>query len=173
MFISSTRWGVGPTTYPSGWFAVGGRRLAGPVADHDSQFVGLFLQLTPALHLRGHVPTDFRDLAFNEVRQSGGSPPALPSPRTCHLGFRHALGHELNAEPETQSDEDQRKRQTGTARPESLPGFVLHLPFPPPRGVVCGRDQRTIHGTTIPKKRARHCSIVNSAARHIAIGRLA
>src|SRR5687767_7137947 len=50
------------------WFAVRGRlRLDGPLANHDTQLVGLILQSAHPLHLHRHVTTDFRDLAFNGV----------------------------------------------------------------------------------------------------------
>src|SRR5687768_360411 len=75
------------------WFAVRGRlRLAGPLANHDTQLVGLILQLAHPLHLHRHVTTDFRDLAFNGVRHFGGPAPALSPPRgTYDLGLRHGF----------------------------------------------------------------------------------
>ena len=62
--------------------------MAGPLANHDTQLVGLLLQLAHPLHLHGQVTTDFHDLAFNGIRQFGGSAPPLSPPRgTYDLDF--------------------------------------------------------------------------------------
>src|SRR5205814_3789374 len=82
-------------------FAVRGRlRWAGPLANHDTQLVGLLLQLAHSLHLHGKVATDFRDLAFNGIEQFGGSAPPLSPPRaTYDLGFQHK--HSPRAYPDS------------------------------------------------------------------------
>ena len=120
-----------------GWFAVGSRRrFARPLANGEPQFVCPLLQLPYPLHLYRHVTTDFRDLAFNGVRQFGGfAPPLSPPDGSHHCLSRKALRHQLQAEPETQSDEDQREYQVGTACAASIGDFVLHLPFAPACGV--------------------------------------
>ena len=50
-------------------------RPAGPLADHPAQLIGLLLQLPHPLPLNGEIPTEFRDLAFDNIRQFGGSKP--------------------------------------------------------------------------------------------------
>jgi hypothetical protein len=43
------------------------------------QFVGLLLQLPRPLRLDGEIATEFRDLAFDSIRQFGRSrPPVSP-----------------------------------------------------------------------------------------------
>ena len=62
-----------------------------PLPNLDTQRVGLLLQLAHPLDLHGQVATDFRDLAFNGIRQYGGSAPPLSRPRgTYDFRFRHS-----------------------------------------------------------------------------------
>jgi hypothetical protein len=73
--------------------------LTGPLANYDTQLVGLLLQLTHPLHLHGQVTTDLHDVAFNGIRQFGGSAPPLSPPRgTYDLGLRHGI---LRADPDS------------------------------------------------------------------------
>jgi hypothetical protein len=51
--------------------------VAGPLADHPAQLIGLLLQLPHPLPLNGEIPTEFRDLAFDNIRQFGGSRPSV------------------------------------------------------------------------------------------------
>ena len=83
----------------------GRRRFAHPLANDHTQFVGPLLQLVYPLHLHGHVTADFRDLAFNGVRQFGGFAPTLSSPHgTCHLGLRRRFRHgSINGNEERQT----------------------------------------------------------------------
>jgi hypothetical protein len=42
--------------------------VAGPLANHPAQLIGLLLQLPHPLSLNGEIPTKFRDLAFDDIR---------------------------------------------------------------------------------------------------------
>jgi len=65
-------------------------RWARPLANHDTQLVGLLLQLAHPLHLLGQIATDFRDLAFNGIHQFGESWPPLSPPLDTY-GLRHGI----------------------------------------------------------------------------------
>jgi hypothetical protein len=57
--------------YTLGVLCVGPR--AGPMAEGRAQLVRLLVQLPHALHLHGHVATDFLDLALEGIRQCRAS----------------------------------------------------------------------------------------------------
>ena len=62
-----------------------------PTRHHDTQLVGLLLQLAHPLHLPARS-ANLRNLAFNGIRQFGGSAPPLSPPRgTYDLGLRHGI----------------------------------------------------------------------------------
>ena len=47
--------------------------MPGPLAKSSTQLVGLLLQLPHVLRLHSQIAADFLDLAFDNVRQYGGS----------------------------------------------------------------------------------------------------
>jgi hypothetical protein len=51
--------------------------VAGPLANRRTQLIGLLLQLPHPLPLNGEIATEFRDLAFDDIRQIGGSRPSV------------------------------------------------------------------------------------------------
>jgi hypothetical protein len=55
--------------------------LAGPFAKHDTQLVGLLLQLAHPFRLHGQIATDFGHLAFDGIGQLSGSEPPVSPPR--------------------------------------------------------------------------------------------
>jgi hypothetical protein len=50
---------------------------AGPLANNPTQLIGLLFHLPHPLPLNGEIATEFRDLAFDNIRQFGGSRPSV------------------------------------------------------------------------------------------------
>ena len=80
------------------------------------------------------------------------------------------LRHELNAEPDTQSDEEQRERHACTPCSLSLAIFVLHLPFEPACGVdiFYRRREWNTHVSTVTETPKGYCSIVHTGGEPVA-----
>ncbi len=80
------------SSFTINWLAVSRLGLAGPLANHSTQLVGLIMQLPHPLRLHCEIATDFRDLAFDCIRQFGGSAPR-PSPQRAayDFGLRHSI----------------------------------------------------------------------------------
>jgi hypothetical protein len=51
--------------------------VAGALPKYPRQLIGLLLQLPHPLCHHCEIATDFRDLAFDSIRQFGGSTPAF------------------------------------------------------------------------------------------------
>jgi len=83
----------------------------------------------------------------------------------CRTVHHAVLRNELNAEPDTQGDEDEREHQACLACPLSLAYFVVHLPFTPAFGVdiVYRRGVRNTHVLTVTENTDPYCSIVHTA----------
>jgi len=47
--------------------------MPGPLSNDSTQLAGLLLQLPYALRLHSQIATEFLDLAFDNIRQFGGS----------------------------------------------------------------------------------------------------
>lgn len=66
------------------------------MTNHHTQLICLLLQLPHPLRLDGQVATDFRDVAFNSIRQLGESEPPGFSP---HGNLDSGLRHRIPLEP--------------------------------------------------------------------------